>query len=77
MAGTFNNLGQGASFALGSATAYIYYDADLSTFSLTGGNDVVISFVPVPEPATVLVAAAGGLGLLRLVRRRRRAHSAA
>jgi autotransporter-associated beta strand protein len=35
------------------------------------GNDLVLTFVPVPEPLTGLAVAAAGLGGLRLVRRRR------
>ena len=45
----------------------------VGTFSLLSGltdGDVILSFVPVPEPGTVLGVVAAGLGLVRLVRRR-------
>jgi hypothetical protein len=35
------------------------------------GQELVLTFTPVPEPATVLGLAGGGLGLAALVRRRR------
>ena len=44
--------------------------ADGVTFTLTQtGTAVVLSFTPIPEPATVGVIAAAGLVLSRLVRR--------
>ena len=35
-----------------------------------GGNNLILTFTPVPEPATVLGLAAAGLGAVRLARRR-------
>ena len=69
--GTFGGLADGASFDLGGVTAYIYYQGDFGTGSLTGGNDVVIAFTPVPEPATVLAVGAAGLGAITWLRRRK------
>jgi autotransporter-associated beta strand protein len=40
------------------------------SLSYPNGNTVVLSFTPVPEPATVLALAAGVLGLAGIVRRR-------
>ena len=49
---------------------------DSSGYVLTGTPDVLtVSFVPVPEPATVLAVGAAGLGALGLVRRLRRRKS--
>ncbi len=42
-------------------TATIFYSANTSTSSLSGGNDVVLVFTPVPEPASLLVFGAFGL----------------
>jgi autotransporter-associated beta strand protein len=45
---------------------------DSSGYTLTGTSNVLmVSFVPVPEPATVLAVGAAGLGALGLLRRRR------
>jgi hypothetical protein len=49
--------------------ATIFYAADTSSMGLTGGNDVVIQFMPVPEPAAVFVFAAAGLVAARGWRR--------
>lgn len=57
LTGTFNSLANGASFTLGSTTAWIYYTGDFDGVgggTLEGGNDVVLSFQPVPEPLHVL-----------------------
>src|SRR5262249_3674358 len=55
LTGTFNNLADGTMFTIGSTSAWIYYTGDFGSGSLTGGNDVVISFAAaVPEPASVL-----------------------
>ena len=53
-------------------TATIFYVADVSTLSLSGGNDVVIIFTPVPEPASVVAVCAIGAGIARVLRRRNR-----
>jgi hypothetical protein len=69
--GTFAGLPQASSFMLtnptsgNSFTAYIYYGGDVASNSLLGGNDVVVAFSPVPEPAYpigVAVALAGLVG---------------
>jgi hypothetical protein len=54
-----------ANIALGSATI----------IATAGTNNAFlgVDFVPVPEPTTVLAVAAGGLGLVRVARRRKRA----
>lgn len=75
--GTFNGLANGASLTISGTPAFIYYSGDLSANTLTGGNDVVISFTPVPEPATVLAIGVLGLGVLGGVRRLRRTPVAA
>jgi autotransporter-associated beta strand protein len=67
LTGTFDGFAQGATvtFTSGPAagtTAVISYQGDFATQAISGGNDVVLhSFVPVPEPATVL-----GIGALAL-----------
>lgn len=71
VSGTFAGLPNGSSFTLGSTTAYIYYTGDLASGQLLGGNDVVISFTPVPEPAAVLGVAVAGLVVYHCLRRRR------
>jgi T5SS/PEP-CTERM-associated repeat protein/autotransporter-associated beta strand protein len=73
--GTFDGLPQGASFPLGSTTAYISYTGDFATGLPYGGNDVMISMqvTPVPEPGAVLGVAAAGLVLAALRRRGRTA----
>jgi hypothetical protein len=47
----------------------ISYVGDSSTGALTGGNDIVLYSVIIPEPATI--AGVLGLGSLALLRRRR------
>jgi hypothetical protein len=68
--GIFNGLPHGATFNLSGHTAYIYYTGQFQINDLSGGNDVVITFVPIPEPASVLLicgigAAVGGLAYRR------------
>jgi hypothetical protein len=52
-------------------TATIYYVGDTSSMSLSGGNDIVIVFTPVPEPAAVLSVTGVGLAVASWFRRRR------
>jgi MYXO-CTERM domain-containing protein len=61
----------GSSLVVDGTTLFISYTGDTTTSALTGGNDVVLSTVPVPEPGWVLAVA--GLGLVGYVRRRRAA----
>jgi hypothetical protein len=56
---------------LGGFNWNIYYHGIAGTGALTGGNDVLLAAVPVPEPVTILGFAAVGLGLTRVARRRR------
>jgi autotransporter-associated beta strand protein len=56
---------------LGGFNWGIYYHGVASTGALTGGQDVLLAVLPVPEPVTVLGFAAAGLGLVRFARRRR------
>jgi len=69
--GEFNGLPQGSAFTIDGNTAYISYFGDFANNTLVGGNDVVISFTPIPEPATTLAGAAALLGALGWVGRRR------
>jgi hypothetical protein len=75
VSGTFAGLPSGSTFQLTnpgtghSFNATIFYAADTSSMGLTGGNDVVIQFMPVPEPAAVFVFAAAGLVAARGWRR--------
>jgi autotransporter-associated beta strand protein len=72
ISGTFNGLGEGSSFTIGSTTAFITYQGDFTSGNLSGGNDVAIIFTPVPEPGLVLFVAAAGLAAAGLRRRLRR-----
>jgi autotransporter-associated beta strand protein len=73
--GNFSGLTNGnrvpAMDGLGGFNWNIYYNGIAATGALTGGNDVLMAAVPVPEPVTVIGFAAAGLGLIRFVRRRR------
>jgi hypothetical protein len=40
---------------------------------VVGANSIDLTFTPIPEPGTVLGIAAVGLGLARVIRRRRSA----
>src|SRR5207249_7653206 len=64
LSGTFNGLADGATYTFADGTtAKISYFGDFGTGAITGGNDVVLhTFVPVPEPASVLGLAAVALG---------------
>lgn len=74
LTGTFGGLPQGATVTFpDGTTALISYVGDVGSLSATGGNDVVLySFVPVPEPASVLGLAAVAVGGLAWRRRRAR-----
>jgi autotransporter-associated beta strand protein len=73
VAGQFAGLADGDSrtftFNGTQYTGWVYYTANFDTDQLTGGNDVVLTFTPVPEPASVLGVAAAAAGLLALRRR--------
>lgn len=75
LTGTFATLAQGATYTFGDGTtAVISYTGDFTTGQILGGNDLVLhSFVPVPEPATVLGIAALALGGGAMWRRRKEA----
>jgi autotransporter-associated beta strand protein len=55
---------------LGGFNWGIYYHGDAATGALTGGQDVVLAVLPVPEPVTVFGLAVVVLGLARVTRRR-------
>lgn len=66
--GTFAGLAQGATAAtFGGFDWIISYEANSTGSSFLGGNDVALRAIP--EPSTALL---GGLGILALLRRRRR-----
>ncbi|TAE93305.1 MAG: hypothetical protein EAZ81_00405, partial [Verrucomicrobia bacterium] len=66
--GTFNGLAQnGFVTSYGGWDWVISYNADSTTSSFTGGNDVALRAIP--ETSTTLL---GGLGALALLRRRRK-----
>jgi hypothetical protein len=68
--GFFSGLPEGSLIAgFGGTSFNIYYDANRSANTLTGGNDVLL--VAVPEPATAGIAVVG-LGIALCRRRRRR-----
>jgi autotransporter-associated beta strand protein len=56
---------------LGGFNWGIYYHGVAATGALTGGQDVLLAVLPVPEPAMVFGLAAVGLGLARVTRWRR------
>jgi autotransporter-associated beta strand protein len=69
--GAATNLAQNAIFSFNSQNYEITYNANFTTNSFTGGNDIALEAVAVPEPgtwATVL----GGLGVLVAFQRSRR-----
>jgi len=69
--GTFNGLPNTSSITIGGRTFYIGYFANFATQDVIGGNDVVLSTTPVPEPLHVLGLAAVGLGTVGWLRRRK------
>jgi autotransporter-associated beta strand protein len=75
LTGTFAGLAQGATVTFpDGTTAVISYTGDFASQAISGGNDVVLhSFVPVPEPATVLGIGALALGGLMWRGRRKTA----
>ena len=73
--GEFAGLPQSSSFTIDGNTAYISYVGDIANNTLVGGNDVVISFSPIPEPTTVLGVTLGALLIGRGLRRRSAARS--
>jgi hypothetical protein len=67
--GMFSNYTEGATAtSFGGFDWIITYQADSTTSSFTGGNDVALRAIP--EASTALL---GGLGALGLLRRRRNA----
>jgi len=56
-----------------SYTGWLYYGGNFDTNELTGGNDLVLSFSPVPEPAGLLGIALAALTTGSILRRRTRA----
>ncbi len=68
ISGTFSNAAiNGDTYAFGLQQYAVSYFGDYGTASFTGGNDLVL--MAVPEPGAALI---GGLGVLCLLRRRRR-----
>jgi autotransporter-associated beta strand protein len=74
LSGTFAGLPEGGLVTFpGGSTARISYQGDFGSMSLTGGNDVVLyNYQPVPEPGSVLAAAAVVLGVFAPAWGRRR-----
>jgi autotransporter-associated beta strand protein len=71
VAGTFNNLPEGALFSLGGQQWQITYTGDSANGTFAGtGNDVAIMAV-VPEPGAAMGLIGGAMLLLGLRRRRR------
>ena len=69
ISGTFSNASvNGDTYTLGGQDFAISYFGDSATNSFTGGNDVVLRAVVIPEPRAALLCS---LGMLMLLRRRR------
>ncbi len=71
ISGTFSGLAQGSTVtSYGGYNWQISYSADSAGFgSFTGGNDIALMAVVIPEPGAALL---GGIGLLMLLMRRSR-----
>jgi hypothetical protein len=73
--GTFNGMANGSSFVQNGNTYSISYFAnfadDIAARSLTGGNDIALQLMAIPEPTT-FASLASGIGLLMGLRRFRR-----
>ena len=61
--GTFTGLAENSVFSQGGSSFRITYEADSTSNSFTGGNDVAL--IVVPEPSAGLLAVLGMVGLLR------------
>jgi hypothetical protein len=73
LSGVFSNYATSGSPITGipTLTGYsVYYNADSTTNSLTGGNDVVIA-IPEPAALTMLFVALAAMGGWTIVRKQR------
>jgi hypothetical protein len=68
ISGTFAGLPSGANIMVNGQTYVIGYTGNSGTGSLTGGNDVVLQVIAIPEPSPLLIVCLGG-SLLVLRRR--------
>jgi hypothetical protein len=71
LASLVSQAGAGTYLWDGGVSAQISYEGDLAGGGLTGGNDIVLYDVQVPEPATMGLRAAGLAGLAATRRRRK------
>jgi autotransporter-associated beta strand protein len=71
--GTFTGLANNSLFTTQGLQFQISYVADSVGNAMSGGNDIALLAVAVPEPSTLSLLALGGLAMLR---RRRRANAA-
>jgi|GEM_PF-2947758 len=67
--GVVTDLSEGATFDYNGATVKISYQADSALNSISGGNDVALQVIAIPEPA-IAAALLGLIGLTLAVRRR-------